>query len=134
MSPDDAQARIWPLFKNSMRGRSMYVVPYLMGAAASPYAKVGVEITDSPYVVANMRIMTRMGQVALDRLASGTSDWVPGLHSLGNLSPEAHFIAHFPDTRSIWSVGSGYGGNALLGKKCFSLRIASVMGQHQGWL
>jgi phosphoenolpyruvate carboxykinase (GTP) len=134
MSPDDAQARIWPLFNNSMRGRSMYVVPYLMGAAASPYAKVGVEITDSPYVVANMRIMTRMGNVAMERLKSGTTDWVPGLHSLGDLSPDRRFIAHFPESRTIWSVGSGYGGNALLGKKCFALRIASTMGRQQGWL
>jgi phosphoenolpyruvate carboxykinase (GTP) len=134
MSPDDAQARIWPLFNNSMRGRSMYVVPYLMGAANSPYAKVGVEITDSPYVVANMRIMTRMGDVARDRLKAGTTDWVPGLHSLGDLSPDHRFIAHFPESRTIWSVGSGYGGNALLGKKCFALRIASTMGQQQGWL
>jgi phosphoenolpyruvate carboxykinase (GTP) len=134
MSPADAQARIWPLFNNSMRNRTMYVVPYLMGPAASPYAKVGVEITDSPYVVANMRIMTRMGKVAMERLAAGTTDWVPGLHSLGDLSPDRRFIAHFPDSRTIWSVGSGYGGNALLGKKCFSLRIASTMGQQQGWL
>jgi len=134
MSPADAQANIWPLFNNSMRNRTMYVVPYLMGPAASPYAKVGVEITDSPYVVANMRIMTRMGKVALDRLAAGTTDWVPGLHSLGDLSPDRRYIAHFPESRTIWSVGSGYGGNALLGKKCFSLRIASTMGQQQGWL
>src|SRR3984893_9782860 len=82
MSPDDARQRIWPLFDRSMRGRTMYVVPYVMGPPASPYTKVGVEVTDSPYVVANMRIMTRMGQVALDRLASGVTDWVPGLHSL----------------------------------------------------
>src|ERR1700738_1871111 len=134
MSPADARQRIWPLFDKSMQGRTMYVVPYLMGTPSSPYAKVGVEVTDSPYGVANMRIMTRMGQVALDRLASGTTDWVPGLHSLGDLSPERRFIAHFPDTRTIWSIGSGYGGNALLGKKCFALRIASTMGRQQGWL
>jgi phosphoenolpyruvate carboxykinase (GTP) len=134
MSPADAQQRIWPLFNQSMRGRTMYVVPYLMGPPASPYAKVGVEITDSPYVVANMRIMTRMGQVALDRISSGAADWVPGLHSLGDLSPDRRFIAHFPETRTIWSVGSGYGGNALLGKKCYALRIASTMGRQQGWL
>ena len=134
MSPVEARERIWPLFNNSMRGRTMYVVAYIMGPVDSPYAKVGVEITDSPYVVANMRIMTRMGQVALDRLKAGTADWVPGLHSLGDLSPARRFIAHFPDTRTIWSVGSGYGGNALLGKKCLALRIASVMGQQQGWL
>jgi len=134
MSPHDAEERIWPLFNSSMRGRTMYVVPYLMGAAESPYAKVGVEVTDSPYVVANMRIMTRMGQVALDRIKAGGSDWVPGLHSLGDLSPDRRFIAHFPETRTIWSVGSGYGGNALLGKKCYALRIASTMGREQGWL
>jgi phosphoenolpyruvate carboxykinase (GTP) len=134
MSPTEANDRIWPLFNKSMQGRTMYVVPYLMGAAASPYAKVGVEVTDSPYVVANMRIMTRMGKVALDRIQAGASDWVPGLHSLGDLSPDRRFIAHFPETRTIWSVGSGYGGNALLGKKCYALRIASTMGREQGWL
>ena len=134
MSPDEANERIWPLFKRSMTGRTMYVVPYIMGPTASPYAKVGVEITDSPYVVANMRIMTRMGQVALDRIQAGASDWVPGLHSLGDLSPDRRFIAHFPESRTIWSVGSGYGGNALLGKKCYALRIASTMGRDQGWL
>jgi len=134
MSPVEARERIWPLFDRSMRGRTMYVVPYIMGPVDSPYAKVGVEITDSPYVVANMRIMTRMGQVALDRLEAGVADWVPGLHSLGDLSPERRFIAHFPETRTIWSIGSGYGGNALLGKKCLALRIASVMGRQQGWL
>jgi phosphoenolpyruvate carboxykinase (GTP) len=134
MSPADAQARVWPLFNKSMQGRTMYVVPYLMGPAASPYSKVGVEITDSPYVVANMRIMTRMGQVALDRIKQGADDWVPGLHSLGDLSPDRRFICHFPETRTIWSVGSGYGGNALLGKKCHALRIASQMGNKQGWL
>ncbi len=134
MSPKQAQDQIWPLFNGAMRGRTMYVVPYLMGPASSPYSKIGVELTDSPYVVANMRIMTRMGQVATDRLRAEGVDWVPGLHSLGDLSPDRRFIAHFPDTRTIWSVGSGYGGNALLGKKCFSLRIASTMGRDQGWL
>jgi phosphoenolpyruvate carboxykinase (GTP) len=135
MSPKDARDRVWPLFAGSMRGRTMYVVPYVMGPAESPYSKVGVEITDSPYVVANMRIMTRMGRVALDRLEKLDSDeWVPGLHSLGDLSPDRRFILHFPETRTIWSVGSGYGGNALLGKKCFALRIASAMGRDQGWM
>ena len=134
MSPPEARERVWPLFNDSMRGRTMYVVPYIMGPVASPYARVGVEVTDSPYVVANMRIMTRMGQVALDRIKAGSSDWVPGLHSLGDLSPERRFILHFPETRTIWSIGSGYGGNALLGKKCYALRIASSMGRDQGWL
>src|ERR671933_368077 len=134
MSPSDAHDKVWPLFKDSMRGRTMYVVPYIMGPVASPYAKVGVEITDSPYVVANMRIMTRMGQVAMDRLNNGTTDWVPGLHSLGDLSPDRRFIAHFPETRTIWSVGSGYGGNALLGKKCHALRLGSWQARQEGWL
>lgn len=134
MAPAEARERVWPLFEGAMRGRTMYVLPYLMGPAASPYSKVGVELTDSPYVVANMRIMTRMGQIAMNRLDDNGDDWVPGLHSLGDLSPDRRFILHFPDTRTIWSVGSGYGGNALLGKKCFSLRIASTMGRAQGWM
>jgi phosphoenolpyruvate carboxykinase (GTP) len=134
MSRDDAQERVWPLFDGCMTGRTMYVVPYLMGPAESPYSKVGIEVTDSPYVVANMRIMTRMGEVALERLKDDGTDWCPGLHSVGDLSPDRRFILHFPDTRTIWSIGSGYGGNALLSKKCYSLRIASIMGRDQGWL
>src|SRR5436190_194905 len=134
MAPQEAKDRVWPLFDGSMTDRTMYVVPYIMGPVDSPYAKVGVEITDTPYVVANMRIMTRMGNVATDRLKSGTTDWVPGLDSLGDLNPDRRFIMHFPETRTIWSVGSGYGGNALLGKKCLALRIASTMGRTQGWL
>ncbi|MBV9356065.1 MAG: phosphoenolpyruvate carboxykinase, partial [Chloroflexi bacterium] len=126
MAPAEAEATVWPLFNGSMRERTMYVVPYLMGPAGSPYSKVGIELTDSPYVVANMRIMTRMGKVALDRINAGADDWVPGLHSIGDLSPDRRFIAHFPEERLIWSVGSGYGGNALLGKKCYALRIAST--------
>jgi phosphoenolpyruvate carboxykinase (GTP) len=134
MSPAEAHERVWPLFNGAMRGRTMYVVPYLMGPEGSPYTKVGVEVTDSPYVAVSMRIMTRMGQVALDRLADNGTEWVPGLHSLGDLSPDHRFILHFPETRTIWSIGSGYGGNALLGKKCFSLRIASAMARDQGWM
>ena len=133
MAPADAKAKVGELFKGAMKGRTMYVVPYIMGPVASPYSQIGVEITDSPYVVVNMRIMTRMGQAALDRLGS-SDDFVKGLHSLGDLSPDRRFIVHFPQERLIWSVGSGYGGNALLGKKCFALRIASFMGQQQGWM
>ncbi len=133
MAPADAKAKVRPLFDGAMKGRTMYVVPYIMGPAKSPYSKIGVEITDSAYVVANMRIMSRMGKVALDRLGS-SDDFVPGLHSLADLNPERRFIMHFPEEKLIWSVGSGYGGNALLGKKCFALRIASWMAREQGWM
>ncbi len=134
MSPEDAKRKVWPLFESCMSGRTLYVIPYLMGPVGSKMSKVGVEITDSPYVVANMRIMTRMGQVAIDHLNQHGGGFVKGLHSLGDLSPERRFICHFPNRREIWSIGSGYGGNALLGKKCFALRIASTMGRDEGWL
>jgi len=133
MSPQDARSRVWPLFDGAMKGRTLYVVPYLMGPEGSPQSKVGVEITDSAYVVVNMRIMTRMGNVALDELGTST-DFVKGLHSLGDLNPERRFICHFPKKREIWSIGSGYGGNALLSKKCFALRIASTQARDEGWL
>jgi phosphoenolpyruvate carboxykinase (GTP) len=133
MPPKEARDKVGRLFDGSMQGRTMYVVPYIMGPEASPYSKVGVEITDSPYVAASMRIMTRMGKVAMDRLGS-SDDFVPGLHSIGDLSPDRRFILHFPEERLIWSIGSGYGGNALLGKKCLALRIASSMGRDQGWM
>ncbi|HVY44959.1 MAG TPA: phosphoenolpyruvate carboxykinase (GTP), partial [Minicystis sp.] len=133
MSPAAARDKVGPLFTGAMKGRTMYVVPYLMGPVGSPAAKVGVEITDSPYVVANMRVMTRMGKVALEALGA-SADFCRGLHSLGDLSPDRRFICHFPSERLIWSVGSGYGGNALLGKKCFALRIASTMARDEGWL
>ena len=133
MDPAAAKFKIGALLDGSMRGRTMYVVPYIMGPVSSPISKAGVEITDSPYVVANMRIMARMGKVATDRIGN-TRDFVPGLHSLGDLDPTRRYIAHFTDEKLIWSVGSGYGGNALLGKKCFALRIASVMAREQGWM
>jgi phosphoenolpyruvate carboxykinase (GTP) len=133
MSPQEAKDRVRPLFDGAMKGRTMYVMPYILGPVKSPYSKVGVEITDSPYVVASMRIMSRMGRAALDRLGS-SDDFVPGLHSLGDLSPDRRFVLHFPEEKLIWSVGSGYGGNALLGKKCFALRIASYMAREQGWM
>src|SRR5262249_3315426 len=122
-----------PLFQGAMKNRTMYVVPYLMGPASSPFSRVGVELTDSPYVVANMRIMTRMGNVALSRIAVGAA-YVKGIHSLGDLSPDRRFICPFPESRTIWSIGSGYGGNALLAKKCHALRLASVEARDEGWL
>jgi phosphoenolpyruvate carboxykinase (GTP) len=133
IAPAEAKKNMGALFDGSMKGRTMYVVPYILGPAASPQSRIGVEITDSAYVVASMRIMSRMGKVALDRLGS-SSDFVPGLHSLGDLSPDRRLIAHFPEEKLIWSIGSGYGGNALLGKKCFALRIASWMAREQGWM
>ena len=133
MSPADAKAKVRPLFDGAMRGRTMYVMPYVMGPVASPYSKIGVQVTDSRYVVKSMRIMTRMGKAALDRLGD-SSDFVAGLHSLGDLNPDRRYIMHFPEENLIWSVGSGYGGNALLGKKCFALRIASYMARQQGWM
>ena len=133
LSPADAKAKLTPLFAGCMKGRTMYVVPYLMGPVGSPASRVGVEITDSVYVVLNMRIMTRMGAVALEAMGQSAS-FVKGLHSIGDLSPERRFICHFPETRTIWSIGSGYGGNALLGKKCHALRIASSQGRDEGWL
>ena len=133
MAPADARAKVTPLFKGAMKGRTMYVVPFLMGPPGSRFSKVGVEITDSKYVVLNMRIMTRVGKIALEHLDS-TGDFTRCLHSLGDLSPDRRFIVHFPEENTVWSVGSGYGGNALLGKKCMALRLASYLGRKEGWL
>jgi len=133
MSPDEAYEKLGKLFDGSMKGRTMYVIPYLMGPAGSEFSKVGVELTDSIYVVLNMRIMTRIGTKAMFYLGGG-SDFVRGLHSKLDLNPERRFICHFPQDNTIWSIGSGYGGNVLLGKKCFSLRIGSNLARQEGWL
>ncbi len=133
MSPADAHKKVDALFAGAMQGRTMYVIPYCMGPIDSPYARLGVEITDSPYVVINMKLMTRMGAAALARIEKeGT--FVKGLHSTGDLDPRRRFIMHFPEELSIKSIGSGYGGNALLGKKCHALRIASYQARQEGWL
>ena len=133
MDPDEAHAKIDALFDGCMQGRTLYVIPYCMGPIDSPLARCGVEITDSPYVVANMRIMTRMGAAALERIERD-GKFVRGLHSTGELDPQKRFIMHFPEELSIKSIGSGYGGNALLGKKCHALRIASYQARSEGWL
>ncbi len=133
MSPAEAHAKVDALFEGAMKGRTMYVIPYCMGPIDSPYARCGVEITDSAYVVANMKLMTRMGARALARIEREGS-FVKGLHSTGDLDPEKRFIMHFPEELSIKSIGSGYGGNALLGKKCHALRIASYQARTEGWL
>src|SRR5438093_721668 len=133
MAPAEARSRVGPLFEGAMQARTMYVVPYVMGPLGSPFSRVGIEVTDSPYVAANMRLMTRMGEPARRQLGASES-FVPGLHSTGDLSPERRYIVHFPEERLIWSVGSGYGGNALLGKKCFALRIAGAIARDEGWL
>jgi phosphoenolpyruvate carboxykinase (GTP) len=133
MSPKDAYSKLGKLFDGSMKGRTMYVVPYVMGPVGSPMSKVGVELTDSIYVALNMRIMTRMGRAALTMLGD-SNDFNRGLHSTLDCNPERRFICHFPQDNTIWSVGSGYGGNVLLGKKCLALRIGSYLGRNEGWL
>ncbi len=133
MEPSTAHQKLNQLFDGCMQGRTMYVLPYCMGPIKSPYARCGVEITDSPYVAINMRLMTRMGHAALKRIER-EGQFVKGLHSTGHLDPERRFIMHFPEELSIQSFGSGYGGNALLGKKCHALRIASWQARKEGWL
>ena len=133
MEPGEAHRKMDDLFAGAMRGRTMYVIPYCMGPIDSPYSRCGVEITDSPYVVVNMRLMTRMGKAALERIEKD-GHFVKGLHSTGDLDPERRYIVHFPEELTIKSFGSGYGGNALLGKKCHALRIASWQARDEGWL
>ena len=133
MSPDKAYVKLRGWLRGSMRERTMYVVPYVMGPLASPFAKVGVELTDSLYVVLNMRIMTRMGRAALELLGD-SDDFNRGLHCTLDCDPQRRLICHFPQHNTVWSVGSGYGGNALLSKKCFALRIGSYLGRKEGWL
>jgi len=133
MDPAEAYAKLGKLFDGSMKGKTMYVIPYVMGPVGSPMSKVGIELTDSVYVVLNMRIMTRMGKAALTMLGD-SNDFNRGLHSVLDCNPERRFICHFPQDNTIWSVGSGYGGNVLLGKKCLALRIGSALGKKEGWL
>ena len=132
MAPKDAYDKLGKLFDGAMKGRTMYVIPYSMGPIGSEFSKIGIELTDSIYVVVSMAIMTRMGKAVLDQLGDG--DFVKGLHSKAQLSEEDRYICHFPEDNTIWSINSGYGGNVLLGKKCFALRIASYLANKEGWM
>mgnify|MGYP002561609949 CR=1 FL=1 len=133
MSPEECKAKLIPLYRGSMRGRTMYVIPYSMGVIGSDFSKIGIELTDSIYVVLNMLIMTRAGKACLDQLGD-SPEFIKGLHSKATLDEENRYIVHFPEENTIWSVNSGYGGNVLLGKKCFALRIASYLGRKEGWM
>ena len=132
--PKEMYAKLTPMYDGVMKGRTMYVIPYSMGPIGSPLAKVGVELTDSIYVVLNMDIMTRMGAQAFKNLGDESNDFVRGLHSKANVDPEGRYIVQFPEDNTIWSINSAYGGNVLLGKKCFALRIASYQGWKEGWM
>jgi phosphoenolpyruvate carboxykinase (GTP) len=133
MDPGECYAKLRELYKGAMKGRTMYVIPYSMGIVGSEFAKIGFELTDSVYVVLNMNIMTRIGQTVLDSLGD-SPDFIKGLHSKANIDEENRYICHFPEDNTIWSINSGYGGNVLLGKKCFALRIASFLGRNEGWM
>ena len=134
MTPEEGYRQAGEIFKNSMRGRTMYVIPFSMGPIGSPFSKIGVELTDSLYVVLNMRNMTRMGKQVLDHLEKTNGEFTKCLHGKAELDVKRRLILHFPEDNTIWSVGSGYGGNVLLGKKCLALRIASALGKKEGWL
>ena len=134
MDPKEMYAMLTPMYDGVMKGRTMYVIPYSMGPIGSPLAKVGVEVTDSIYVVLNMNIMTRMGKQAFENLGDESNDFVRGLHSKADVDPEKRYIVQFPEDNTIWSINSAYGGNVLLGKKCFALRIASFQGKNEGWM
>ena len=133
MDPKEAYEKVGAIFEGAMKGKTMYVVPYSMGAVGSKFSKIGIEITDSIYVVVSMAIMTRIGNKVLDTLGD-SNDFVRGLHAKADLDAEKRYILHFPEDNTIWSVNSGYGGNVLLGKKCFALRIASYLGKNEGWM
>ncbi len=134
MDPKEMYAKLTPMYDGVMKGRTMYVIPYSMGPIGSPLAKVGVELTDSVYVVLNMNIMTRMGADAFKNLGDTSNDFVRGLHSKADVNPDNRYIVQFPEDNTIWSINSAYGGNVLLGKKCFALRIASYQGKNEGWM
>jgi phosphoenolpyruvate carboxykinase (GTP) len=134
MEPKAAYAKLRGLFDGCMRGRTMYVVPFVMGPLGSPLARVGIEVTDSIYVAISMGVMTRMGSLAWEQLARNDGEFTRCFHSLGDVNPDRRYVCHWPQDNTIWSYGSGYGGNALLGKKCLALRIASYQGQQQGWM